>query len=346
MDRKAFITHTALIVSGAVVAPHLLLASPTHLSYMKDHIDYEVAIIGGSSAGLAAALTLGRALRKTVVFDSGAPRNQPSPHAHNFFTRDGAAPAELLRIGREQLQRYDSVSLRSGKIVQAQKQGDAFLLTAEDGTEVTARNVILATGLRDILPDIDGLRELWGRYVIHCPFCHGWEVKDRPIAIIMNGDAAGEMLALIRNWNRDLRLFTNGPAKLTQELRDWMTDQDIEMRDTPIASLREDRDGLRVHFSDGHEETLAAVYARGTYHFNNELAVQLGCKLGETGHVVADEMQQTSVPGVFAVGDLAHPGAHQVALAAAAGHKAGLACSRSLIMEDYEHTKVKAKADR
>lgn len=313
---------------------------------MKEHIDYEAAIIGGSAAGLAAALTLGRTLRKTVVFDTGAPRNEPSPHAHNFFTRDGTPPSELLRIGREQLKPYNTVSLRNARVTKAQKQDNIFVLTLEDGTTVSTRKVILATGLKDILPEIKGMRELWGRQVIHCPYCHGWEVKDRPIAIMMNGEAAFEMTVLIRNWNKDLRLFTNGPSMVPQEAREWMEDKGIAIKETPITSLHRDGDGVRILFGDGQEEKLAALYARGSYHFNNELAVQLGCALGETGSVQVDEMQQTTVPGIFAAGDLAHPGMHQVSLAAAAGHKAGIACSRSLIMEEHERSKTQAKADR
>lgn len=302
-------------------------------------MNYEVAIIGGSSAGLAAALTLGRAGRRTVVFDTEAPRNKPAKHAHNIFTRDGTPPSELLKIGREQLEPYTSVSLRAKKIVRAQKLAGSFLLAAEDGEEITAGKLILATGLVDVLPDIKGFSALWGTRIVHCPYCHGWEIKDVPVGLIIKGEQVAEMAVMVHHWNKDLRIFTNGPSELSPADRSWMDNQGIEVTETPVSSITASGEGVTIHLNNGTQAYFKAVYAKAErLQFNNELAIQLGCELSEEGSVVTDEMQATSVPGVFAAGDLVYGSLHQVSVAAAAGLTAAAACNKSLIKEAFEQS--------
>jgi thioredoxin reductase len=303
-------------------------------------MEYEVAIIGGASAGLSAALTMGRSNRKTVVFDTGSPRNKPAPHAHNLFTRDGTSPLELLRIGREQLQQYTTVSFVNKKVIKAEKRANRFVLTTEDGTETAVRRVILATGVIDVLPEINGFKALWGTKIIHCPYCHGWEVKDQPVGLIMNGEQALHMAIMINHWNKDLRIFTNGPSEIEVEGRKWLKNKGIEVIETPIAALVDDSKGVLMKLNDGTQVVVTAVYSKGArLHFNNELAAQLGCALTVEGAIVVDEMNLSSILGVFAVGDVAHPQLHQVIMAAAGGAKAGAACNNGLIMEDYEQSK-------
>lgn len=294
---------------------------------------YEIAIIGGSSAGLAAAQTCGRLARNTVVFDTQEPRNKPTAHAHNFFTRDGIPPAELLAIGREELKTYPSVVIRQDKVVRAAKEGTSFLLETASGKQVTARAIILATGVKDILPPIAGAWELWGTRVVHCPYCHGWEIRDKPVAMIAEGDIAYEMAINIYHLNNDLTILTNGGVPLPQDL----SHKGIIVIDTPIAKIAAAGEGIDINFTDGTTIHKTAAYLRvKEVAFNNTLAVQLGCELTEAGSVKVDELKQTTIPNVWAAGDIAHPFMHQVSLAASGGHLAAAMCTKQLNKEDFE----------
>lgn len=298
---------------------------------------YEAAIVGGSSAGLAAALTLGRFGRRTIVFDSGAPRNKPAAHAHNFFTRDGEPPAELLRIAREQLKPYPSVELRPLSIAGAQKNQDGFLLTTPEGERFTAKKIILATGVKDILPAIEGMQALWGESIFHCPYCHGWEIKGEPIAIIANGDNAWHFAQIVSRLNKDITFLTNGPSALSAEQAGKLQRKGFSIIETPLQSIQKENGGIRIGFADGTAiHKTAAYYRAETLHYRNEIARQLGCDLGETGSVIVNGMFETSVPGVFAAGDLSHDRLHQVSMAAAGGHTAAAACNGQLCAEEFE----------
>ncbi len=298
--------------------------------------EYDVAIVGGASAGLAAALTLGRTNRTTVVFDTGEPRNKPAAHAHNMFTRDGTPPMELLAIGRQQLLQYSSVELHNERVVSAEKSGNRFTIETASNSVYSVRRVILATGVRDILPDIPGMSGLWGSKIVHCPYCHGWELRNTPVALIANGDAALHLATLVRNLNSDLVVLTNGASTINTEKQEVLVRKGIRVIETPIAEIIDDSEGIRIALADGSTLHRAAAYARAaTLQFNSQLAVQLGCELTEAGSVQVDDMQQTTVPGVFAVGDLSHPGLHQVAIAASGGHKAGAMCNSQLCEEDF-----------
>ncbi|MGX5819758.1 NAD(P)/FAD-dependent oxidoreductase [Chitinophaga lutea] len=300
-----------------------------------DTMTIEVAVIGGSSAGLAAALTLGRCGRQAVVFDGGAPRNKPAAHAQNFFTRDGTPPAELLRIGREQLAPYPSIRLHGDIVAQAEHRPEGFFLTTAAGVNFLARRIILATGVKDQLPDIPGLAALWGGKVFHCPFCHGWEARNVPIALLANGEAAADAATVIWNWNKDMLLCTNGPSTIPAERAAQLQRQGIVLLETPVTSIDDTPDGIRLHFADGTSAEKSVGYIKAPLIFQNGIARQLGCKLTESGSVEVDAMQATSVPGVFAAGDVAHPGMHQVSMAAATGHMAAAACFRGLNMEIF-----------
>ena len=294
---------------------------------------YEIAIIGGSAAGLAAAQTAGRLARKTIVFDTKENRNKPAAHAHNFFTRDGVPPSELLAIGREELKTYPSVAISYNKVINAAKQGEFFLLDTASGVQITARAIILATGVKDILPPIEGVAELWGSRIVHCPFCHGWEFKDTPVALISEGEAAYEMAPIIYHLNKDLTVLTNGGAPLPVDV----SHKGITVISTPITKITAAGDGIDISFTDGTVIHKTAAYLKAKeLLFNNALAVQLGCELTESGSVKVDEYKQTTIPNVWVAGDLSHPGMHQVSMAAATGHLAAAMCTRQLNKEDFE----------
>lgn len=295
----------------------------------KENAMFDTAIIGGASAGLAAALTLGRSARKTIVFDTGAPRNKPAAHAHNFLTQDGTPPLEILAIGRKQLKQYPSVQLEQDKVTAAVKKGKHFQLSTASGKQITVRSIILATGVKDIFPDIEGIEKLWGDKVIHCPYCHGWEMKDKPVAIIANGEDVMHMAPLVHNLNKDLVVLTNGKSTIPEKVP-------VPVVEKSIRRIAEDGEGIKILFEDGSTLSRSGAYMRvAGIKFHNELAVQLGCELTEAGSVKVDAFYQTTVPNVFAAGDLSHPGLHQVSIAAAGGHTAAATCNRMLCVEDF-----------
>jgi thioredoxin reductase len=284
---------------------------------------YDAVVVGAGSAGLSAALVLGRSRRRVLILDGGEPRNAPSSGAHGFFTRDGAPPKELLRIGREQLTPYEGVQYRRAKVRKAGGASGAFEVVLEDGSAVFARRLILATGVSDELPDRPGFSELWGRGVYHCPYCHGWEVRDRPLAVLNSGAGAVERAVLIRNWSRDLVLLTDGPAGLDEKSRQRLSGLGV--------SVREGRSTLA-------REGLFYVPPQSQ---RSELAEAMGCDLVRMPRALVVKSdpttRETSVPGVYAAGDVTGTGPLQsVPLAAASGAAAAYFANHALATEDAD----------
>ena len=294
---------------------------------------YDAMIAGGGAAGLSAALVLGRARRKTLVIDAGEPRNAPSPEAHSFFTRDGTPPGELLRIGREQAAAY-GVEIREGRVASVGGQIGAFEVETEDGGRVSARRVLLATGVADVLPEIPGVRERWGRSVLHCPYCHGWEVRDQPLAVLVTAETAIELASLLLGWSRDVVVLTNGPAEIGAEDRARMARHGIVVRAEPIARLEGEGDRLeRIVFATGDSLPRAALFVRPEQRAT-PLVERLGCETKENGALVLDVFGETSVPGVYAAGDLTRR-MQQVSAAAAEGGMAAAGINRALLTEEF-----------
>jgi thioredoxin reductase len=294
----------------------------------------DVIIVGGGVAGLSAALVLGRARRRTLVVDDGAPRNAPSPAAHSVFTRDGASPAELLRIARAQLAPYTSVELRDGRAVSLRRAPEGFVVGLVDGADVRARRIVLALGVRDVLPAIDGLAALWGRGVLHCPYCHGWEVRDAPWALYASGSVAMEMAPLLLQWSRDLLLCTSGPAELAPSEREALIRHGVRIIETPIRRLEGAVALDRIIFADGHVESRRALFLRPAQMIASDLAQQIGCEQTEAGLIRIGSDHQTSVPGVYAAGDATTP-VQQIVVAAASGAQAAMMLNRHLVQADF-----------
>ena len=182
---------------------------------MIQQTNFEVIIVGGSYSGLSAAMSLGRSLRQVLVIDSGLPCNRQTPHSHNFITQDGEVPAVISAKAKLQVDFYKTVQFFNGLAIQAIKTNDGFEIKTDSGEAFTSKKVLFATGVKDLLPEIKGLAECWGISVLHCPYCHGYEVKTEKTAIIANGEMAFEYAKLISNWTKDLRLLTNGKSALT-----------------------------------------------------------------------------------------------------------------------------------
>jgi thioredoxin reductase len=293
----------------------------------------DVVIIGGSYAGLSAALALGRAIRQVVVLDSGQPCNRQTPHSHNFLTQDGSTPAAIAAMAREQALAYPTVQLRQEAAVAATGENNNFTVTTASGAVVQARKLLFATGIRDLMPALPGFAECWGISAIHCPYCHGYEYRWQPTGILANGDVAAEMGVLIRNWTDKLTIFTNGPATLMPEQRQRLADRGVSIEETPVRQLLHQAGHLtQLDLADGRALPLTALYARLPFAQHCALPVDLGCTHSETGYLTVDNFQKTSVPGVYAAGDATNP-MRAVAAAVAAGMLAGAMLNRELIFE-------------
>ena len=301
-------------------------------------MQYDVLVVGAGSAGLSAGLTLARARRRVLVADGGPPRNAPSGGVHGFFTRDGIRPAELLAIGRDQLVAYPHAEVRELHITKITAQGQGFRVVGRTGQghlwHGTARRVLLATGVNDLLPALPGFRELWGSAVLHCPYCHGYEVRDQPLAIYGRGKAGVGLALLLRNWSADLTLVTDGPGHLTAHNRQQLRRFGIGLREEPVAGLVGGPDGwLRcVEFADGTYLERRALFLHAPQEQRSQLATTLGARLNGRGAVWVDKNAQTSVPGLYAAGDTV-PGQQQAMLAAAEGAKAAICLNEALTRE-------------
>lgn len=298
---------------------------------------FDVVIVGGGPAGLSAALVLGRARRRVVVVDEGEPRNAVSRALHGFLSRDGIAPSELGRISREQLSQYPNVELRlHDRVETAARTDDGFQLDTRDGSRFAGRKIILATGMVDELPEVPGLRELYGRSVFHCPYCDGWEVRDQPLAVYGTSDEHGGGLAIeLLGWSRDITMCLDGRGELSPSCRDRLSKHGVRIREDRIERL-EGRDGVLEHivFADGSSLDCRALFFFTHRRQTSDLALQLGCdSYGEEGCEV-QEPGKTNVPGLYIIGDASRD-VLQVAVAVGEGTQAAVAVNAELIEEDF-----------
>lgn len=301
------------------------------------NMEFEVIIIGGSYAGLQAGMTLGRALRKVLIIDSGIPCNAQTPHSHNFLTRDGETPAAIAKIALEQLKTYTTVQVLHGKAVLGEKTNHGFSVTTEAGDKFTSKKLIIASGVKDIMPEIPGVAACWGISVIHCPYCHGYEVANQPTGILGNGEGGFETAKLIQHWTKDLTLLTNGPITMTAEMVAQIKRKNIHIIETPVKAIIHDKGQLSaVELTDGTQVSLKAVYARLPFIQHCDIPAQLGCELTEAGHIKVADFGKTSVEGVYAAGDNCSM-MRGVANAVSAGLAAAAFVNRELIWEEFEN---------
>ena len=290
---------------------------------------YDVVIVGAGPAGLSAALVLGRCRRSVLVCDAGTPRNAASRALHGYLTRDGVAPLELLRLGRAELEQY-GIELRAVTVTGVERTDALFEVSLEGGDRVRARAVLLATGVKDHLPAIPGVRECYGTTVHHCPYCDGWEHRGKAIAVIGHG-APGAGLALsLRTWSDDVSLFSHGPTRLQRAQREQLAAQDIEVHDGRIDRLDHEEGYARAMvLASGEAIPCDAVFFSGGQSQQCEFPQQLGCQFTRRGTVKTDHLGETCVPGVYVVGDASRD-VQFVIVAAAEGAKAGVAINKAL----------------
>ena len=292
--------------------------------------EWDCVVVGAGAAGLSAALALGRARRRTLVVDAGRQSNLSAHGIGGLLGFDGRPPAELYATGRAELETYPTLEVRTGEITTGRADGDGFVLGLADGGEIRTRRVLLATGMDYVTPPIPGLAELWGRSAFHCPFCHGWEARDQPIAVLASGERAEHMALMMRGWTDDVVVLTNGVAAVTG---------DLPVDEREVARLVSEAGELvAVEFTDGSRLPRRAVLVATTLRQRSDLAAQLGVAAMPPGPVLADAVavdpfHRTSVPGVFAAGDLS-VSMPSVAAAIAAGSLSGAAIVQSLLADD------------
>lgn len=296
---------------------------------------FDAIVVGGGPAGLSAALSLGRGRRRVLVASAGAPRNAAAAAAHNVFTRDGTPPLELIRTGRDQLDPYD-VRFEEDWAIGAESIGEGFKVVFASGAHAETRGLVLATGVRDVLPDIPGLSDLWGGGVFHCPYCHGWEVAGRPLAVYAQGlpsERVLQLCRLIRGWSDDIVLFTDGQSTLTEAEAGRIERSGIVIEREPVERLAGSGGELAaVVLKGGREVPRGGMLISPPQELRSDLAHRLGCPLEPDGRVAAGIAGRTEVPGVFVAGD-AGPGMQSVASAIASGSLAGAMLNHDLLDE-------------
>ena len=301
---------------------------------------YDVVVVGGGAAGLSAALVLGRARRSVAVVDSGEPRNAPAAHMHGFLSRDGMPPADLLTAARAEVRNY-GVELVDDRVAEI---AAGFTVGLAGGRILATRRVLLATGAVDELPDIPSARERWGRDFLHCPYCHGWEVRDRPIGVLGTHSGSVDHAQLLRQWSDDVIYFAHA-CSVTERERAGLEARGISVVEGLVERFSVVDDRLdAVHLTDGRAILRAAVFIRPALHTHGDgLIDSLGCELDEGGFVRVDATGRTSVSGVWAVGNAANPRA-QVITAAGEGSAAAIAINGDLVEEDVRNAVQSAVA--
>lgn len=295
---------------------------------------YDAVIVGAGPAGLNAALVLGRARRRILLCSDGKSRNAAATEMHGFLSRESMPPSALLEAGRSQLAPYASVECRNVTVTDIRRTDDAFAVTLAGGDRAGARRVILATGMIEHLPPIDGLRELWGRAVFSCPYCDGWEFRDRRLAVAALDDTLIDYAQELYQWSRQLTLCGFDPAAANERQRRWIAAAGVDTRSGKMAALERSEERLTaILLSDGARVACEALFLCAPLVQRSSLPASLGCELTPSGRIHIDKFQQTSVRGVYAAGD-AGTVVHQVVTAAGSGALAAIAVNDDLTTDD------------
>lgn len=300
---------------------------------IETHPTYDVVIVGGGPAGLSAALVLGRCRRRVLVCDAGQPRNAASRHLHGYLTRDGVNPREFLRLGRMELQRYGTVEVRDVQVTDTRCDSSGFTTELASGEMIHSRKLLLATGVVDNVPEIEGVLELYGRSIFHCPYCDGWELRDQPVAVYGRGERGYGLSLELTGWTRDLVLLTDGACELDEERRDRLERNGITVREERVLRV-EGRDGALecIHLEGGQPLLRRALFFTTGQEQRSQLAVSLGCEFNDKGTVRTGKYETTHLHGLYVAGD-ASRAVQWVIVAAAEGAEAAYSINQALITE-------------
>jgi thioredoxin reductase len=300
---------------------------------------WDCVIVGAGAAGLSAGLVLGRSRRRTLLVDAGEQSNRAAHGIGGLLGHDGRPPAELYAEGRRELASYPTVEYRTGEVLGGARVGEVFELMSADGRRERTRRILLATGMEYRPPPVPGLARLWGASVFHCPFCHGWKVRDQPLAVLARGETAVHASLLLRGWSDDIVLLTDGPADLSDEGRARLAAAGVPVDERQVTEIvSADGELAAIAFADGGQLERRGLMVATTLHQRSSLAEQLGVELADPTPLTAerisvDALFRTSAPGVFAAGDLSAE-MPQVAAAIASGSLAAVAVVQSLLADD------------
>ncbi|MCH8568196.1 MAG: NAD(P)/FAD-dependent oxidoreductase [Balneolales bacterium] len=310
-------------------------------------IVYDAIIIGGSYAGLTAAMGLGRCLRKVLVIDEGSPRNKMSPSANNLFSRDGQSPQEIKGAVLQQLESYQKyLSIKHAAVTQATKTDSGFQVRTGDGERWSAKNLIFASGLTDELQEISGLKERWGNGVYHCPYCHGWENRGKKIAVIGPGNRNLSMASMLTNWTSDLTYISRGePLNLPDESVAMMRALGIFIIEEEVNEIRGEVGNLRLQLNSGEELQFESVFAPGVGRFNSSIARELGCETMPNGAIKVNESYLSNIERCYAIGDVSSRTNGQIIHAAYSGTVAAAQVNNQLMQDDFRAKTAALTAD-
>ena len=280
-------------------------------------------------------MALGRSLRRVLIIDSGMPCNRQTPHSHNFITQDGEKPAAIAAKAMEQVMKYDTVQFLDDLAISGKKTDAGFSITTKGGKDLMAKKLIFATGIRDIMPDIKGFADCWGISVVHCPYCHGYEIRKKKTGILANGEKALHYAGLVNNLTDNLTILTSGNAEFDAAQLSKLKKHNISIIEKEIAAVKH-VDGYlnKVVFKDGSAEAFDAIYAGLPFEQHSQIPADLGCEITEAGFIKVDMMQKTTVEGVYACGDNSS-GMRSVANAVATGNVAGAVVNKELVDEAF-----------
>lgn len=302
---------------------------------MTNNNTFDVIIIGGSYAGLSAAMALGRSLRNVLIIDSNLPCNRQTPHSHNFITQDGETPAAIAQKAKAQVLQYDTVQFHNDLALSGKQIEEGFEIATEKGDVFKAKKLIFATGIKDIMPDIKGLAECWGISVVHCPYCHGYENRGQITGIMANGDRGFHIASLVSNLTDKVTMLTSGKADFNDQQISKFQHHNIDIIETAITEIEhEDGHVKNVVFHNGEKMRFDTIYANIPFVQHSDIPAALGCELTETGYIKLDQFQQTTVAGVYACGDNSNP-MRSVASAVYTGNVAGAMVNKILTDESF-----------
>jgi thioredoxin reductase len=296
----------------------------------------DCAILGGGPAGLNAALVLGRAKRSVMVFDENQPRNAVTQEAHGFLTRDGVNPHEFRAIAHQEISRYPSVEMQSVRVTALRRTENAFEITTKPGDRFFAKTLLLATGLKEILPPIDGLQDYYGKSLFSCPYCDGWELRDQPLVIISEQPHTFHLVKAVWNWSHDLLVCTNGHQVLAKEEHDLLRQKGIEVVEDRMTALLGKQGQLeQVVFATQGERARRGGFVASQLLQASPFGEELGCQMNAMGGIVTDPLGRTTVPGVYAAGDALMAVPHQLIIAAAGGSWAAAGVNTDLTEREF-----------
>jgi len=303
---------------------------------MKEEQPFDVIIIGGSYAGLSAAIALGRAIRNVLIIDNGDPCNKNAPQAHNFITWDGAVPATIIEKAKEDVLKYSTIKFLKGTVKHADRLASGFAVMTENGEKFRTKKLLFATGVSENFPDIKNIAECWGISVLHCPYCHGYEVKDKRTGILVDGTNAVEECIILKNWTKEVVLFTNGGNSLTNHQKNQLERYGIEVIAKKIDHIEHKNGNIEtIHFVDGSQSNIPVIYAKLSIRQHCDIPKELGCRITASGHIKVNAKKKTTVSGVFAAGDNSNT-YRTISVATASGTMAGMMINGELILDDLK----------